>query len=166
MLSVGILKGKDYHHRFTKEDNQKALDVLEKAIQADEHNSQAHAWKACVLGQALGRGYLDNTDQLVEDIIFHIDLAVKLNKNDFEAHRMLAEVHLSMHSFEEAKLSGMRAFQLNPNDPRVTSVYGEALLRNHQVDEGIDFLLKAYELDPIPQGQTTSDRRVSAIYFG
>ena len=52
--------------------------------------------------QALGRGYLDNTDQLVEDIIFHIDLAVKLNKNDFEAHRMLAEVHLSMHSFEEA----------------------------------------------------------------
>ena len=161
-----LLKGKDYHHRFTKEDNQKALDVLEKAIQADEHNSQAHAWKACVLGQALGRGYLDNTDQLVEDIIFHIDLAVKLNKNDFEAHRMLAEVHLSMHSFEEAKLSGMRAFQLKPNDPRVTSVYGEALLRNHQVDEGIDFLLKAYELDPIPQGQTTSDRRVSAIYFG
>ena len=48
----------------------------------------------------------------------------------------------------------------------MTSVYGEALLRNHQVDEGIDFLLKAYELDPIPQGQTTSDRRVSAIYFG
>ena len=90
-----LLKGKDYHHRFTKEDNQKALDVLEKAIQADEQNSQAHAWKACVLGQALGRGYLDNTDQLVEDIIFHIDLAVKLNKNDFEAHRMLAEVHLS-----------------------------------------------------------------------
>ena len=33
-----LLKGKDYHHRFTKEDNQKALDVLEKAIQADEHN--------------------------------------------------------------------------------------------------------------------------------
>ena len=66
-----------------------------------------------------------------------------------------------MHSFEEAKLN--EAFQLNPNDPRVTSVYGEALLRNHQVDEGIDFLLKAYEF-PIPQGQTTSDRRVSNLF--
>ena len=47
MTSYECLKGKDYHHRFTKEDNQKALDVLEKAIQADEHSSTC--LEACVL---------------------------------------------------------------------------------------------------------------------
>ena len=30
----------------------------------------------------------------------------------------------------------------------------------------MSYLEKAYELDPVPQGQTTSDRRVSALFLG
>ena len=55
---------------------------------------------------------------------------------------------------------------MNPNDPRVISVYGEALLRVGDIDEGIDYLEKAYELDPVPQGQTTGDRRLAALFLG
>ena len=71
-----------------------------------------------------------------------------------------------MHDFEKALDHGSKAFQLNPNDPRVSSVYGEILIRIERLDEGISLLEKAYELDPIPQGQSTSDRRICALLTG
>ena len=67
---------------------------------------------------------------------------------------MLAEVHITLHDFESKDARG-QSFRINPNDPRVLSVYGEALLRTGQVDSGIEYLEKAYELDPVPQGQST-----------
>ena len=161
-----LLKGKELHHKFTKEANEESLKVLDLSIEADKNNSQAYAWKACALGQAYGRGYKENTDELITEIISNINKAVELNNNDFEAHRMLAEVHLSLHDFEKALNHGSKAFQLNPNDPRVISVYGETLLRIGDIDEGIGYLEKAYELDPVPQGQTSGDRRLAALFLG
>ena len=49
-----LLKGKELHHRFTKEDNQECIKALDLSIKADTNNSQAYAWKACALGQAYG----------------------------------------------------------------------------------------------------------------
>ena len=161
-----LLKGKELHHRFTKEDNEESLKALDLSIQADRDNSQAYAWKACALGQAYGRGYRDDTDKLITEIMENINKAVELNNNDFEAHRMLAEVHLSLHEFDKAYDHGFKSFQLNPNDPRVTSVFGEILIRIDKLDKGIELLEKAYELDPIPQGQNTSDRRLCVLLTG
>ena len=161
-----LLKGKELHHRFTQEDNAESLKALDLSIQADRNNSQAYAWKACALGQAYGRGYRDDTDQLISEIMENINKAVELNNNDFEAHRMLAEVHLSLHEFDKAYDHGFKSFQLNPNDPRVTSVFGEILIRIDKLDKGIELLEKAYELDPIPQGQNSSDRRLCALLTG
>ena len=161
-----LLKGKELHHRFTKKDNEESLLALDASIKADNKNSQAYAWKACALGQAYGRGYQDDTDKLISEIMDNINKAVELNNNDFEAHRMLAEVHLSLHDFEKALDHGSKAFQLNPNDPRVSSVYGEILIRIDKLDDGILLLEKAYELDPVPQGQSTSDRRLCALLTG
>jgi len=161
-----LLKGKELHHKFTKKDNEESLLALDASIKADNNNSQAYAWKACALGQAYGRGYQDDTDKLISEIMDNINKAVELNNNDFEAHRMLAEVHLSLHDFEKALDHGSKAFQLNPNDPRVSSVYGEILIRIDKLDDGILLLEKAYELDPVPQGQSTSDRRLCALLTG
>ena len=48
-----LLKGKDLHHKFTKEANEEALIALDASINADKSNSQAYAWKACALGQEI-----------------------------------------------------------------------------------------------------------------
>ena len=161
-----LLKGKDNHHKFTKEANDAAISDLDRAIQMDVNNAQAYAWKACVIGQALGRGYCEMTDDKVGELLGLLDKALEVDPNDFECHRMQAEVYLSMHDFEKSKESGQKATSINPNDPRVISVYGEALLRLRELDSGIEYLEKAYELDPIPQGQTTSDRRLAALFLG
>jgi len=160
-----LLKGKDNHHKFTKEANEAAIDDLDRAIQMDVNNAQAYAWKACVIGQALGRGYCEMTDDKVGELLGLLDKALEVDPNDFECHRMQAEVYLSMHDFEKSKISGQKATSMNPNDPRVISVYGEALLRVNELEKGIEYLEKAYELDPIPQGQTTSDRRLASLFL-
>ena len=161
-----LLKGKENHHKFTKEANDEAMRNLDSAISADKNNAQAYAWKACVIGQALGRGYCEMSNEKVDELLELLDKALEVDQNDFECHRMLSEVYLSMHDFEKSKESGHKATTLNPNDPRVISVYGESLLRLGELDQGIDFLEKAYELDPVPQGQTTSDRRLAALFLG
>ena len=161
-----LLKGKENHHKFTKEANEEAIKNLDQAIVADKNNAQAYAWKACVIGQAIGRGYCEMSNEKVDELLGLLDTALEVDKNDFECHRMLSEVYLSMHDFEKSVESGKKATQLNPNDPRVISVYGESLLRVKEYDEGLSYLEKAYELDPVPQGQTTSDRRVSALFLG
>jgi len=161
-----LLKGKDNHHKFTKQANAEAIVNLDLAISTDANNAQAYAWKACVIGQALGRGYCEMTDEKVGELLELLDKALEVDPNDFECHRMQAEVYLSMHDFENSKISGQKATSMNPNDPRVISVYGEALLRVNELDKGLEYLEKAYELDPIPQGQTTSDRRLAALFYG
>ena len=54
-----LLRGKENHHKFTKEANQEALQNFDKAIEADSGNAQAYAWKVCTLGQAMFRGFSD-----------------------------------------------------------------------------------------------------------
>ena len=51
------------HHKFKKEACLEAIDSFNKAIQADNNNGQAYAWKACAIGQAMGRGYLEGDMQ-------------------------------------------------------------------------------------------------------
>ena len=162
-----LLRGKENHHKFTKEACQEALKNFDKAIEADANNAQAYAWKCCTLGQAMFRGFSDqNTEEIFAEAKQNIDKALELNENDFECHRMLSAVYLSNHDYVLAEDHGKKAFNMVPNDPRVLSGYGEVLVRTGKVDKGLELLNKAYELDPIPQGQSSSDNRVKDLVLG
>ena len=162
-----LLRGKENHHKFTKEANHLALENFDKAIEADVGNAQAYAWKVCTLGQAMFRGFSDRKmEEIFADAKQNIDKALELNENDFECHRMLSAVYLSNHDYVLAEDHGRKAFNMVPNDPRVLSGYGEVLVRTGKVDKGLELLNKAYELDPIPQGQSTSDNRIKDLILG
>ena len=153
-----LLRGKENHHKFTKEANEEALKNFDKAIEADVNNAQAYAWKVCTLGQAMFRGFSDKKpEEIFAEAKQNIDNALELNENDFECHRMLSAVYLSNHDYVLAEDHGKKAFNMVPNDPRVLSGYGEVLVRTGKVDKGLELLNKAYELDPIPQGKSSSD---------
>ena len=162
-----LLRGKENHHKFTKEANQEALQNFDKAIEADAGNAQAYAWKVCTLGQAMFRGFSDRKmEDIFADAKQNIDKALELNENDFECHRMLSAVYLSNHDYLLAEDHGRKAFNMVPNDPRVLSGYGEVLVRIGKVEKGLELLNKAFELDPIPQGQSTSDNRIKDLILG
>ena len=161
-----LLKGKVLHHEFKKDACLEAITTFDKAIEADENNGQAYAWKACAIGQALVRGFIkgdfDEHWKIAEGCL---EKARRLDNNDFEVHRLLAEVKLSQENFLAAEKHAKTCYKLVPNDPRVLSVYGEVLVRVGKVDEGLTALEKAYELNPVASGKTNEDHRLSAILF-
>ena len=161
-----LLRGKELHHRFEQQSNGQALGMFDQAIKADPNNAQAYAWKACTMGQAIGRGYIEGTPEVFSEAMTLIDNAIELNEKDLECHRLLAEIHLATQKFTLAKKHARTALRISPNDPRILSVNGEILLRTGSFTQGLSYLEKAYELDPIPQGQVTSDRRVAALFAG
>ncbi|MFP6774659.1 MAG: adenylate/guanylate cyclase domain-containing protein [Alphaproteobacteria bacterium] len=162
-----LLRGKELHHKFEKNANHDALDMFDKAIEADPNNAQAYAWKACTVAQAMARNYSDkDAETLLQEAMKLVKNAHELNENDFECHRMMSAVFLSQHNYRLAEEHGRKSYDINPNDPRVVSGYGEVLVRVGKFDEGIAHLQKAYELDPVPQGQTNSDKRLSDLVLG
>jgi len=159
-----LLRGKEMHHRFDKEANNQAREFFDKAVQADPSNAQAHAWKACTIGQGVARGFLEGDPNEIIDLAMEsISRAMDLNENDFECHRMLSAVYLSRHEYQLAEEHGRRAHDMNPNDPRVLAGYGEVLARVGKPEEGIELLEKALSLDPVPQGQMNSDNRYTDL---
>mgnify|MGYP001998013057 CR=1 FL=1 len=162
-----LLRGKVLHHKFKREACLEAIDSFNKAIQADNKNGQAYAWKACAIGQGMGRGYLEgDMKEWWDNSMQCIEKAQQLNDNDFEVHRMLAEVALSTHDFKAGERHARTSFKMVPNDPRVLSVYGEILSRTGSTEKGIELLESALELDPIPMGKTNTDHRTGAVLFG
>ena len=162
-----LLKGKALHHKVEKDSLLNALTTFDDAIKADDKNGQAYAWKACALGQGLFRGYIEEDFNSVwkqaED---NLKKARELNENDFEVHRLMSELSLAMKDFRAAQRHSKICYDMVPNDPRVLSVYGEVCLRIGKVDEGLDALKLALELDPIPQGKTNADTRHASVLFG
>ena len=162
-----LLRGKEQHHVFSKEANARALAFFDKAIELDSGNAQAHAWKTCTLAQGMARGYIEGDPEPVQKAALdHLSMAHDLNENDFEVHRMLANVYLSNHDYAKAEEHGRKAFQLNPNDPRVLSDAGTILVRVGHDAEGLEMLHKALLLDPVPMGQSNSDNRYRDIVLG
>ena len=161
-----LLKGKVLHHKVEKESLLNALSTFDDAIKADENNGQAYAWKACALGQGMFRGFIEKDFKTVwSEAENNLKKARELNENDFEVHRLMAEVTLAGKDFKAAERHSKICYEMVPNDPRVLSVYGEVCLRIGKIDDGLDSLKLALELDPIPQGKTNSDSRLSSVLF-
>ena len=162
-----LLRGKELHHRYSAEASSEALMMFDKAIAADPENGQAYAWKACTLGQRLARGFAPESFEVLFPTFQElIGTGLSLNANDFECHRMVSAVNISLGKYELAIQHGRKAYEIVGNDPRVLSGYGEALLKAGQYGLGLEMTLKALELEPIPQGQVSADKRHDDAIFG
>jgi len=143
-----VLRGKMHHHRITKDDNAEALRLLDKAIEMDPEFAEAYAWKACTLGQALGRGFGDNKEEIFAQNVEAVEKALSLDDNNFECHWIMCEVRMMVDRLEDAELHHQRAFDLNSNDPRVVAQRSELLTWLGRPLEGADWARQAMRLDP------------------
>jgi adenylate cyclase len=143
-----LLAAKIHHHKFTKESNAEALELLSKAIELEPNFAAAHAWKACTLGQALARGYVERDEGILNESREDAETAYRLDENDVEANRILCEWEMYYRNWDRAKLHQDRAYSLNPNDPRLVAQRGELLTWLGQAEEGAKLLETAMRLDP------------------
>ncbi|MHA1565245.1 MAG: BTAD domain-containing putative transcriptional regulator [Alphaproteobacteria bacterium] len=143
-----LLAGKIHHHRFAKEDCITALGLLDRAIALAPDFAAAYAWKACVLGQALGRGFLPDPEALFNGAVEAASTALRLDENEVEAHRIQAEIAIETKCLSRAEYHNDRALTLNPNDPRLLAQKGELFTWLGQAEEGVGWIRMAMRLDP------------------
>lgn len=143
-----VLAAKLLHHRSTREDNTQAQILLNRALAMDPNYAHAHAWKACVLGQCWIYGWCADRDATFEQVASELEIALALDDNDADVHRILAALNLTRHDFDKASYHQERALALNPNYDLIVVQQGELLTWLGLPEEGIDWIRKAMRLNP------------------
>jgi adenylate cyclase len=143
-----VLTGKVLHHRSTRQDNAEAQRMLDRAIALDPEYAHAHAWKACVLGQCWLHQWSDCRDDVWSGVTRELDIALGLDDNDSDVHRILAAVNLVRDDFDKARYHQERALSLNPNNDLIVVQNGELLTWLGRPEDGIEWIRKAMRLNP------------------
>jgi adenylate cyclase len=142
------LAAKVLHHRSTREDNLEAKKLIERAIELDPDYAHAHAWRGCILGQAWGYGWVEDTPAIYEEVEAELKKALALDDNDADVHRILAAVHIAGNDLDRAGYHQERALSLNPNYDLVVVQMGELLTWAGRPEEGCEWIRKAMRLNP------------------
>ena len=144
-----LLAGRVHHHRSTAEDNARAFELIDRALEIEPDYAAAWAWKACLLGQAIACGYLpDGPAVLVERSTQCVRRGLALDQNEVECHRILGEIMLEGRRWDEAAHHNKRALELNSNDPRLRAQKGELLTWSGDASQGLAWIRSAMERDP------------------
>jgi adenylate cyclase len=143
-----VLEAKILHHRSNREENSRALGLIRRAIELDPRYGHAHAWHACILGQQFVYGWCDDRNALVDQIAGELDVALGLDQNDSDVHRILAALSVVRNDLDKAQFHQQRALALNPNDDLIVVQQGEILTWVGQAAEGIEWIRKAMRLNP------------------
>jgi TolB-like protein/Tfp pilus assembly protein PilF len=142
-----VLRGKEHHHRETREDTEAAIDMFEHAIEADPGYAQAHAWLACGLGMAMHFRPAEH-DELLDQAEAAGRHGLALDASDSECLRILAQIALMRRNLELAIRHQERGLVLNPNDDRSVCAMGEILSFTGRSEEAEGWIRKAMRLNP------------------
>ncbi len=143
-----VLTGKVLHHRSNRESNAEAILMLNRAIELDPNYAHAHAWKACVTGQAWLHGWCEEPAASQQAILDELQTALSLDDNDADVHRILAAVKLNFNEHDKAAYHQDRALSLNPNSDLIVVQQGEVLTWLGRPKEGIEWVRRAMRLNP------------------
>jgi adenylate cyclase len=143
-----VLAGKILHHRSTPDDNVEAQRLLDRAIALDPKYAHAHAWKACVLGQTWVNNWCADREVTWKQVADELQIALSLDDNDSDVHRILAAVNLAHDEHAKAQYHQERALGLNPNNDLILVQQGELLTWLGRPEDGIEWIMKAMRVNP------------------
>jgi adenylate cyclase len=143
-----VMAAKVLHHRSRVDDNLEAQRLIEQAIALDPGYAHAHAWKACIVGQAWVYNWCPDrpaAEQLVQD---ELKVALALDENDADTHRILAAVCLSFGDHQGAEYHQQKGLALNPNYDLIVVQQGELYTWLGLPEKGVEWIRKAMRLNP------------------
>ncbi|HEV8391895.1 MAG TPA: adenylate/guanylate cyclase domain-containing protein [Dongiaceae bacterium] len=159
-----FLRGRQLQWQRTKEANQEARPLLERAIELDATFTRAYSFLACV-------HFLDHANQWnalpEESFQKALELAQKavaLDGDDPEAHWVLGLAELSLRHHDRAIEEARKALSLDPNFAWAHSLLGQTLYYAGRSEEAVEPLKAAMRLDPNDQDPFL--HHLAMAYFG
>ena len=143
-----VLAAKVLHHRSTREDNLEALRTIDRALAIDPNYAHAHAWRACIIGQSWVYNWCPDREAAWRMVKDALRIALALDDNDSDVHRVLAAVNLASGNHSTAEYHQQRAVSLNPNNDLIVVQQGELHTWLGRPEEGIEWIRKAMRLNP------------------
>jgi adenylate cyclase len=143
-----VLTAKVLHHRLSREDNIEAQKMIERALALDPNYAHAHAWRACIVGQSYVYNWCADRDVALQTINHELKIALGLDADDSDVHRILAAVNLLRDDHETAEYHQQRAVALNPNNDLIVVQQGELYTWLGEPEQGIEWIRKAMRLNP------------------
>ena len=143
-----VLAAKVLHHRSRREDNIEALKTIDRALELDPNYAHAHAWRGCILGQSWVHDWCPDRDAAWQTVKKELAIALALDDNDSDVHRVLAALNLASGDYKAAEYHQQRAISLNPNNDLIVVQQGELYTWIGRPQEGIELIRKAMRLNP------------------
>ncbi len=146
-----VLRARRYTALLVEDEQAKARDLLEQAIELDPGYSQAHALLANVY---LAEHRFDSNPRPdpIGRALRMARRAVELDPQNAYARCWLAIVHFFLHENESFEAEAQRALALNPNDAETVAEIGHYYACMGQFERGIELTRQAVALNPLHPG--------------
>ena len=148
------LKGRDYLLRYTKEDNQRAIELYQEALEIDPNYALAYAGIAQAYGQRYSRfGF---GPAWVDSAIAVAEKALSIDPDLAEAHLALGNAYWGKGWLPKALERYHRALDINPNYAAAVGNIGGALSELGEIAESMRWYKRSVALNPTNAGAATS----------
>lgn len=144
------MQGLSFAQRRTREDLLTAISFYERAIEEDRNYALAYAGFADAYANLGAYGYIAPIDGTRKTEKAALE-AVALDENLAEAHAALALANIAFapSNFQVGDRELRRAIELSPSLALAHGYLGFSLVRQGRLDESLEEMLKARELDPL-----------------
>ena len=144
-----LLLGRASYFVVTKEENAKARELFQKAIELDPNYSLGHAWLAWTHAVEYEFGWSDAPSLSADLALDHAQKALELDSAEALPHWVLASVLSIIGKQPKTALSEYdKALSLNPNNADLIAEYGWSLSLLGRAEEGVKAIEKAMRLNP------------------
>jgi adenylate cyclase len=142
-----VLRGREFTSHATRESNDEAQDMFQRAIDLDPSYAAAYAELGLSIREAVASGW---TEFPADDLGRAETLAQKalsLDPASTAAYRLLAEINLARGRFDLALGQTERVLEINPNDADSFTTRGNILLWSGRAAEALPWLEGALRFD-------------------
>jgi adenylate cyclase len=142
-----VLRGRDFLSHATRDDNDKASELFQRAIDLDPNYAEAYA----ALGGSHYEAVVSGWSQFREDELKRAKMlghkALALDPATTRAYRLLADIDLFSKRYDLALEQLDRALEINPSDADTYAHRGSILVWAGRAGEGVPWLEGALRLD-------------------
>lgn len=141
-----VLRGIKHIRGYGPDDNIRAVELFQKAVELDPDYALARAYRA--FSNVVLHGYATASPEILHNAKAMGEEAVEMDPDDARCHWLLGVTCASLGDEDAERRHHLRAMELNPNDANIKASYGAGIAAAGRVEEGLAYMREAMRLNP------------------